>query len=41
MDGYSYKNSVSVDQVRRLRTVLDRCPSRWMYKSRFATTGKD
>ena len=41
MDGYSFKNSVTIDQVRRLRTVLERCPSRWMYKSRFAFTGEN
>lgn len=41
MDGYSYKNSVTLNQVERIRTVLERCPSRWMYKSKFALTGKD
>ncbi len=40
IDAYSYKNSVSVDQAARIRLHLDRCPSRWMWKSRFAFTGK-
>jgi len=40
MDGYSYKNSITLDQVKRIRQVLERCPSRWMYKSKFASTGK-
>lgn len=40
MDRYSYKNSISSDQVRRIRMHLERCPSRWMYKSKFAFTGK-
>lgn len=39
MDRYSYKNSISVDQVARIRLHLERCPSRWMYKSKFAFTG--
>lgn len=40
MDSYSYKNSITVDQVARIRLHLERCPSRWMYKSKFAFTGK-
>ena len=40
MDMYSYKNSLSVDQVKRLRMVLKQCPSRWAYKSDWAFTGK-
>ncbi len=40
MDRYSYKNSLTCDQVRRVRLHLERCPSRWMYKSKFAFTGK-
>lgn len=40
MDGYSYKNSITLDQANRIRQVLKRCPSRWMYKSKFALTGK-
>ena len=39
MDRYSYKNSISCDQIDRMRQHLDRCPSRWMYKSDFAFTG--
>lgn len=41
LDMYSYKNSLSVDQVKRLRMVLERCPSRWAYKSDWAFTGGD
>ena len=40
MDSYSRKNSVSVDQALRMRMVLERCPSRWAYKSEWAFTGK-
>lgn len=40
MDGYSYKNSITLDQVHRIRQVLEKCSSRWMYKSKFALTGK-
>lgn len=39
MDGYSYKNSITLDQVNRIRQILERCPSRWMYKSKYALTG--
>lgn len=41
MDIYSYKNSLSVDQTRRLRKVLEQCPSRWFYKSDWAFTGEE
>ena len=41
MDRYSYKNSISCDQIDRIRQHLDRCPSRWMYKSDFAFTGTE
>lgn len=41
MDGYSYKNSITLDQANRIRQILKRCPSRWMYKSKFALTGKE
>ena len=41
MDRYSNKNSISIDQVARIRLHLERCPSRWMYKSKFAFTGKE
>ncbi len=40
IDAYSYKNSISADQAARIRRCLERCPSRWMWKSRFAFTGK-
>ena len=40
MDTYSRKNSVSVDQAKRLRKVLKQCSSRWAYKSDWAFTGQ-
>lgn len=40
IDYVSRKNSISVDQATRMRKVLLQCPSRWMYKSDFALTGK-
>lgn len=41
MDRYSRKNSLSVDQVKRMRSVIKSCPSRWAYKSTWAFTGKE
>jgi len=41
MDRYSRKNSLSIDQVKRIRAVVERCPSRWAYKSDWAFTGKE
>lgn len=40
MDRYSMKNSITVDQVARIRMHIEKCPSRWMYKSKFPFTGK-
>lgn len=40
MEDYSRKNSITVDQAKRIREVLDKCPSRWSYKSNWAFTGK-
>lgn len=40
MTEYGRKNSITVDQVSRLRSVVERCPSRWSYKSNWAFTGK-
>lgn len=40
VDYYSRKNSMSADQVSRMRKVLLQCPSRWSYKSDWAFTGK-
>lgn len=40
MDRYSNKNSITVDQVARIRMHIEKCPSRWMYKSKFPFTGK-
>lgn len=39
MDRYSWKNSITVDQVTRIREHIEKCPSRWMYKSKYAFTG--
>lgn len=41
LDMYSYKNSLSIDQVKRVRMVLKQCPSRWAYKSNWAFTGEN
>ena len=40
MDNYSFKNSITVDQAKRIRKVLEQCPSRWAYKSNWAFEGK-
>ncbi|MGB5990200.1 MAG: hypothetical protein WBG43_10715 [Marinifilaceae bacterium] len=40
MANYSQKNSITVNQVDRIREVIDKCPSRWAYKSDWAFTGK-
>lgn len=40
MDRYSKKNSITADQVARIRMHIEKCPSRWMYKSKFPFTGK-
>lgn len=40
MDMYSRKNSISADQAKRVRDVLEKCPDRWAYKSSWAFTGK-
>ncbi|NOU59610.1 hypothetical protein [Marinifilum caeruleilacunae] len=40
MCSYSRKNSITADQVKRIRAVLEACPSRWAYKSDWAFTGK-
>lgn len=40
MEGNSRKNSITLDQARRIRMVTDRCPSRWSYKSGWAFNGK-
>lgn len=41
MEDYSRKNSITVDQAKRIREVLEKCPSRWSYKSNWAFTGKE
>lgn len=40
MDESSYKNTISMDQVKRIRTITDNCPHRWAWKSDWAFTGK-
>lgn len=40
MEDYSRKNSITLDQARRIRAVVERCPSRWSYKSDWAFTGR-
>ena len=41
MDDGSYKNTISMDQVKRIRTITDNCPHRWAWKSDWAFTGKE
>lgn len=41
MDDGSYKNTISMDQVKRIRTITDNCPHRWAWKSQWAFTGKE
>ncbi len=36
----SRKNSITYDQVQRVRQIIESCPSRWSYKSDWAFTGK-
>lgn len=36
MDASSYKNTISMDQVKRIRTITDNCPHRWAWKSDWA-----
>lgn len=40
MADFSRKNSITVDQAKRIRDILERCPSRWSYKSSWALTGQ-
>lgn len=41
MDESTYKNTISMDQVKRIRTITDNCPHRWAWKSQWAFTGKE
>lgn len=41
MDESSYKNTISMDQVKRIRMITDYCPHRWAWKSQWAFTGKN
>ena len=40
MEKYSRKNSITADQAARMRQFIEKCPSRWSYKSRWALEGK-
>ncbi|MGZ2370019.1 hypothetical protein ACXR6G_09560 [Ancylomarina sp. YFZ004] len=40
MAQYSRQNSITYDQAKRVREVLQKCPTRWSYKSDWAFTGK-
>ena len=40
MDESSYCNTISMDQVKRIRTITEYCPHRWAYKSQWAFSGK-
>lgn len=40
MDAYSKKTSITVDQAARIRQHIQKCPSRWMYKSKYPFTGR-
>lgn len=40
MDVNTRGTSISVDQAKRIRSVMERAPNRWAYKSDFALTGK-
>ena len=41
MDESSYKNTISMDQVKRIRMITENCPHRWAWKSQWAFTGKN
>ncbi|TKC65431.1 hypothetical protein FBD94_02440 [Pedobacter hiemivivus] len=38
MDDATYQNTISMDQVSRMRMVTEYCPHRWAYKSNWAFT---
>lgn len=41
MDTYSFRNAITMDQVKRVRVITDNCPLRWAWKSKWAFTGKE
>ena len=41
MDESTYGNTISMDQVKRIRMITDYCPHRWAWKSQWAFTGHD
>ena len=41
MDFYSFRNAITMDQMKRIRTITDNCPLRWAWKSKWAFTGKE
>lgn len=41
MDYASFRTTITMDQVKRIRTITDNCPLRWAWKSKWAFTGKE
>ncbi|MEY8593679.1 hypothetical protein AALK14_19765 [Butyricimonas hominis] len=41
MDTYSFRTDITMDQMKRIRTITDNCPLRWAWKSKWAFTGKE
>ncbi|MCB6971778.1 MULTISPECIES: hypothetical protein [Butyricimonas] len=41
MDTYSFRTAITMDQMKRIRTITDNCPLRWAWKSKWAFTGKE
>ncbi|WP_099290080.1 hypothetical protein [Butyricimonas sp. Marseille-P3923] len=41
MDFYSFRTDITMDQMKRIRTITDNCPLRWAWKSKWAFTGKE
>ena len=41
MDYGSFRSSITMDQVKRMRIITDNCPLRWSWKSKWAFTGKE
>ena len=41
MDDASFRSSITMDQMKRMRTITDNCPLRWAWKSKWAFTGKE
>jgi|GEM_PF-501592 lipoprotein len=41
MDTYTFRNAITMDQMKRIRVITDNCPLRWAWKSKWAFTGKE